>query len=129
MGVADGLGPLHPHHTLLQGYGPSQPVAGAVPATNDGTNTLVAGAPGSIVVNPYDTLISPFPWRGDPHFIAAITIAQSVAELLAGDYHLAAGSQALNLAVNSQSGVNAPTFDIDNQTRPSSGKDLGADER
>ena len=129
MGVADGLGPLHPHHTLLQGYGPSQPVAGAVPAANDGTNTLVAGTPGSIVVNPYDTLISPFPWRGDPHFIAAITIAQSVAELLAGNYHLAAGSQALNLAVNSQSGVNAPTFDIDNQTRPSSGKDLGADER
>jgi hypothetical protein len=130
MGVADGTGPLHPHHSLLQVLGPSQPVPGSVSATNDGTNTVIANLdPATVVLNPYSTLISSLPWRGDPHFIAAITIAQSVPELLAGNYHLAAGSPALNIAVNSQNGVAAPTFDIDNQTRPANSKDLGADER
>jgi hypothetical protein len=126
MGVADGSAGqvLHPHHTLLQVLTPDH--SAGTGAANDGTNVIGVDPN---VVHPYDTQIAPFAWRGDPHFVNAITIAQTVAELLAGNYHLNAGSPALNVAVNSQSGVSAPTFDIDNQSRPSSGKDLGADER
>ena len=124
MGVADGTGLLHPHYTSLQVLAPDNYPSGTG-AADDGTNS-VGNNPN--VIQAYDTRIAPFPWRGDPHFINTITIAQDVPELLAGNYHLSTGSGSppVNSAQNSCSAAvcgpggpfNAPAFDIDNQTRP-----------
>jgi hypothetical protein len=125
MGVADGTGVLHPHHSLLQVLAPDNSAGSG--AADDGTN-LIGVDPA--VIDAYDTGLLILPWRGDPHFAAAITIAHSLAELMVSNYHLAAGSPAIDIAANTVGGVNAPAFDIDNETRPNgAGKDLGADER
>ena len=93
MGVADGTGLLHPHYTSLQVLAPDNYPSGTVPPT---TVQPVGNNPN--VIQAYDTKIAPFPWRGDPHFINTITIAQDVPELLAGTttsdrLRLAAGEQ------------------------------------
>ena len=66
-------------------------------------------------------------WRTNPAFIGAILVSADLPPTLLGDYHLLAGSPAINFGAGSKSGVSAPTFDIDNGIRTGS-PDAGADE-
>ena len=80
------------------------------------------------ITTAYDVGVTFNAWRNNPAFLGAIMISADLPPNLQGDYHLAAGSPAINLGSSSKSGVSAPTTDIDNQTR-SNNPDSGADER
>lgn len=116
LGVADSTGLLAPTNSILQ------TTTGTTPSgTNSGSNPLV--------VTSYETSVSVAPWRGNPRFVDPLIVTVDAAPNSLGDYHLGAGSPAINLGAANQSGVNAPTTDFDNQTRPANGSfDSGADE-
>jgi uncharacterized repeat protein (TIGR01451 family) len=60
-----------------------------------------------------------------------VIISVELPGTLQGDYHLAAGSPAIDMGATSKSSVNSPVFDIDNQLRPAGAlcqPDSGADE-
>ena len=78
------------------------------------------------------------PWRTNPNFVGAILVAADLPPVVLGDYHLLNNtSSAYNGGANSKpvptyqqppTTLTAPTVDIDGQARPSTGKDIGADE-
>jgi hypothetical protein len=117
LGVADGTGVLAPTNSIIQQN------AGTYPYVADPSNS---GADPAVVM-PYDISVTFAPWRNNPAFVDAIMIASDLPPNLLGNYHLAAGSPAIDLGAASKSGTNAPTFDIDNQVRSGS-VDSGADE-
>jgi len=120
MGVADMPGALlSPTNSVLQTE------TGTTPS---GTNKVGATFDPT-VVSPYDTVVSFNGWRTNPNFIGAILISLDLPPDLLGNYHLQAGSPAVNMGVNSKNSVNAPAADIDGDVRPSGGViDAGADE-
>jgi hypothetical protein len=120
--VGGGAGPLTPTNSIL----------------NEDTNSIIVpDASNQIGVDPlvqaeYDTSVAVFPWRTNPNFVQAAIVAIDLPINLLGNYHLAAGSPAINAGSNGKpaslppSPVNAPDFDIDNQLRAI--QDIGADE-
>ncbi len=117
LGMADLTFPLAPSSSILQTM---------VGAVDDGTN-LVGQDP--LVIQSYDTSIQVLPWRTNPHFVGVDIVAVDLPPNLMGDYHLGAGSPAIDSASASKDGVNAPGRDIDNDRRPSDqGFEMGADE-
>ncbi|MCX6043674.1 MAG: hypothetical protein NT075_01070, partial [Chloroflexi bacterium] len=119
LGVADGTGLLAPTNSTLQQS------AGAHPFTVSPTNSALDPA----VVATYDASVAFSVWRNNPNFVGAILVALDLPANLLGNYHLQSTSPAQNLGAASKGAVNAPLFDIDNQTRPAlGGYDIGADE-
>jgi len=120
LGVADGAQLLAPTNSIVQ------QVAAAHPYTTSATNRAVDPQ----VVTPYDIGVTFNSWRNNPGFLGAILISQDLPPTLLGNYHLLDTSPAVNLGAASQSGVTAPTGDIDGaSTRPvGGGYDAGADE-
>ena len=109
MGTADGVGPLHPHTSLIEDT--TRGGGNLFGYVDDGTNAL--GGPDPGFLSPYTTQFTALPWRGDPHFVGIITIAIGVNGLLAGNYHLPTPvfASSLNLA-SARSGVTVRLADI-----------------
>ena len=114
LGVADGTGLLAPTNSVLQSS------AGIVASP---TNSFAD----PLVLRPYDTQVSFTGWRTNPNFIGAILISLDLPPNLLGDYHLTAGSPAIDLGAASKATVTAPLTDIDGATRVPP-PDAGADE-
>lgn len=125
LGTGDGSGTLSPLASLLAdtlGINPS--------ATN-----LVGADPAFI--DPQDTEVAVFPWRTFPSFRPAAIVSVDPHAGLPGDYHLDAGSPAIDhgiptitLPLPFGGTLSAPLDDIDRDARPVSiGFDAGADER
>lgn len=117
MGVADGTGLLAPTNSVLQ------------------VTTGTVADPSNISTDPaviaqHDVSVTFNTWRNNPAFLGAIMISADLPPNLMGNYHLVGNaSPAYNAGAASKNGVNAPTFDIDNQPRPAfGGYDIGADE-
>jgi hypothetical protein len=85
----------------------------------------------------YRVSIDALPWRGYPQFVGAVLIAADLPVGQMGNYHLDAGSSAIDNGTNQAAAVGgpagnvaAPAIDIDDQSRPlGSGFDIGSDER
>ena len=119
VGAADASGLLAPTNSIIAQD------AGAHPYTTSPTNSAADPA----VVSSYDTTLAFFPWRTNPNFVDAILVGQDVPPALLGNYHIAAGSPAVDLGAASKSGVNAPAQDFDGDWRTSgTAQDAGADE-
>jgi hypothetical protein len=125
LGVADSTGLLSPTNSILQ--------------TTIGTNsspTNLSSDP--MVVTPYDLTVTFNAWRTNPPFIGAILVTVDLPTSLTSNYHLTAGSPAVNAGAASKAVPSyqqplpiqpAPLFDYDNQGRPAgAGFDIGADE-
>jgi hypothetical protein len=112
LGTADGSGTLSPTFSIIQ-------AGDGGPAGSD-----------PLVLAPYDIGLSFTSWRTNINFIGAIMVTADLPPNLLMDYHLTGASvSAIDAGTDSESGVSAPAFDIDNQTRPSGpGFDIGADE-
>jgi hypothetical protein len=118
LGTADGSGLLSPTNSVLHvttGTNPSPTnVVGVDPAFSD----------------PFDTTLAFAPWRTNPNFVGAILVAVDVPAALQGDYHVAAGSPAVDLGAAAKAGVSAPALDIDGDWRTAgTAQDAGADEQ
>ncbi|MEK7786451.1 MAG: hypothetical protein AAB658_13665, partial [Chloroflexota bacterium] len=120
--VGGGSGPLTPTNSILN---------------EDANSNIAPDASNQIGVDPlvideYDTSVAVFPWRTNPNFVQAAIVALDLPINLLGNYHLTAGSPAINAGSNSKaaslppSPVNAPDIDIDNELRAI--QDIGADE-
>ncbi|MFZ5921654.1 MAG: SdrD B-like domain-containing protein [Chloroflexota bacterium] len=118
MGVTGGFGSLSPTDTLMQT---------TLGTTPDGSN-IVGVDPD--VVSTFDVSVAALPWRGNPNFVDTLMVVTEVPVNLMGDYHINQTSPAFNTGASSKSGVNAPSFDVDNDPRPQMGAwiDMGADE-
>jgi hypothetical protein len=98
-----------------------------------------------VVVSTLDIPLSFTSWRTNVNFVGAIMVTADLPPDLLGNYHLQSGSPAIDHGAASKSvptyqqppnNLAAPTFDIDNQTRPyatsggppSTKYDIGADE-
>ncbi|MEJ2747695.1 MAG: hypothetical protein P8183_07265, partial [Anaerolineae bacterium] len=122
VGVADGSGVMSPTNSIIQ--------------SGDGVGDASNSNADPAVISSYDTSVSFAAWRTNPAFVGAILVTVELPPNLMGDYHIPnlppaspGASPAQDLGVASQSGVNAPSFDIDNQGRPAdAGFDSGADE-
>ncbi len=99
------------------------------------TNSIVNSDP--LVVATLDIPLSFTSWRTNINFVGAIMVTADLPPNLLGDYHLSGNtSPAYNTGAASNSGIDAPAFDIDQQMRPYpySGPqsqrrvDIGADE-
>ncbi len=139
LGVVDSS-PLNHWDMGVPGTGfllsPTNSVLQSGTGTN-GSATNVFSDP--LVVSTFDTTIATLPWRGNPNFIANVIVAQDVPFSIMGNYHLSGtGSSAYNAGAASKAvpsyqqppaTLAAPTFDIDNGSRPTlGGFDSGADE-
>ena len=99
-------------------------------------NNLV-GSPVNFIDDTYRVSINALPWRGYPQFVGAVLVAADLPIGQMGNYHLDAGSSAIDAGAASTGSVGgvsatvpAPTVDIDDQGRPSGGAyDIGSDER
>mgnify|MGYP005838713129 CR=1 FL=1 len=117
LGVADGTGLLSPTDSLMQ------VATGTIP---DASNFVGADP---LVTTIYDTSVSVLPWRGFPRFVDTLLVAVDLPVTLLGDYHLAAGSPAIDIGAASKGAVSAPATDIDGEARPAgTASDAGADE-
>lgn len=115
LGVADGTGSLSPTNSVLQ--------------TTTGTVTDPSNVNSDpTVIETYDTSVTVLPWRGNPRFVDILMVTTSAEPNLLGDYHLQAGSPALDVGADSKAGTSAPATDIDNDVRPAGEVDIGADE-
>jgi hypothetical protein len=115
LGVADGTGLLSPTNSLMQ------TTTGTIA---DGSN-VVGSAP--LVVAEYDSTISVAPWRGNPRFVDILIVTVTAGPDI-GDYHLQAGSPAIDFGADDKAGVSGLTFDIDGDLRLTLAVDAGADE-
>ncbi|GAB4447426.1 MAG: hypothetical protein OHK0015_51490 [Chloroflexi bacterium OHK40] len=119
LGVSDGSGTLAPSFSLMQ-RGPD----GAADPSNrvgDGFDPAVLQA--------YTTSVAVFPWRTLPGVVGVAIVAVDVPPTLMGDYHLAAGSPAVDMGTPAVGAVSAPLRDVDGEGRPAgAGYDAGADE-
>lgn len=108
---------LQPTNSLLQtSYG-------TIPSATN----LVGVDP--LINEAYDVSVSALPWRTNPNFVGVILVAVDLPPTLLGDYHLQAGSPAINAGTGSVASTLAPLFDIDGDIRPSNGAyEMGADE-
>ncbi len=110
LGVSDGTGTLSSTSSIIQ--------------SGDG-----AGGADPLVVQTIDVGVTFAAWRTNPNFIGAIMVAVDLPVNQLGNYHLGAGSPAIDAGSGSALTVNAPLFDYDNQVRPAGGGyDIGADE-
>ena len=123
MGGEDPTFLLSPTNTMLQ----------VTTGTNPSATNQVGVDPG--FADPYVVSVNLSAWRQNPAFVGAHIVGLDLPPSLLGDFHLAAGSTAINAGAASKSGVSAPTTDIDGQVRPSAptcnaavGFDEGADE-
>jgi uncharacterized repeat protein (TIGR01451 family) len=117
LGDADASGNLSPTNSVLQ----------VTTGTNASVTNIVGTSPN--VVTQYDVGMSFQVWRNNPAFVGAIMVTVDLPPNQMGNYHLAAGSPAINAGAANKSGVPAPTFDIDNGGRPTAGAyEIGADE-
>ncbi|MBL8056169.1 MAG: hypothetical protein JNK29_05690, partial [Anaerolineales bacterium] len=98
------------------------------------TPTVTVGV-NPLVVSTYDTTVEVLPWRGNPRFVGATIVAQDVPPTLMGNYHLQAGSPAVNAGAFTRGGQTVATTDIDGDPRPTNATnplnpaaDVGADE-
>ncbi len=115
VGVAEGPGSLTPTTSVVQQN------AGEHAYTTSGTNST--SAPN--VVQTYDTSVSFATWRQNAAFVDATLAAVEAPAGQLGDYHLTAGSPAIDLGAASKAAtapgsgtVDAPGLDIDDQVRP-----------
>jgi PKD repeat protein len=117
LGVADGTGDLSPTNSLMQ----------VTTGTNlDGSN--VVGSDPS-VVTPFDVSVQVLPWRGNANFIDPLIVSLETRVDLLGDFHLAAGSPAIDMGAADKDGISAPADDFDSELRPVAVVwDMGADE-
>jgi hypothetical protein len=116
MGVSGGPGTLSPTYSLLH-----VPYIGADATNKIGKNPLVAAE--------YDLTIRVFPWRAAPNFIGTDIVAVDVPPNLMGNYHLSAGSPAINAGIDPAAMIAALNQDYDGQPRPSQHEfEIGADE-
>jgi len=117
MGVGQSNYLLEPTYSLMQ-------VAdGTVP---DPSN--VVGVNPAVVAE-YTTTIATLPWRGNPNFVGVLIVALDLPPTLMGDYHLLAGSPAIDGGTGSQAGTSAPNHDVDGDYRPLGlAFDMSADE-
>ncbi|MFO1467946.1 MAG: choice-of-anchor D domain-containing protein [Steroidobacteraceae bacterium] len=123
LGVADLLtANLTPTNSIVQ------QVNGTLAGQHAYTPSVTNSGANPNVVSLYDVGVTFNSWRNNPAFLGAIMISADLPPNLQGDYHLQAGSPAVNLGAASKSGVTAPGFDIDNQVRIAA-PDSGADER
>jgi len=115
LGVADGTGLLSPTNSLLQ--------------TTTGTNPHGSNVVGSnpSVVAEFDSTISVAPWRGNPRFVDILIVTVTAGTDI-GDYHLQAGSPAIDIGADAKLGVSGLTTDIDDELRPAGAVDAGGDE-
>ncbi|MGC9669579.1 IPT/TIG domain-containing protein [Planosporangium sp. 12N6] len=120
MGSADGVGPLTPTNSVLGTTNGTTP---------SGTNKVGVNPK---VVAPFLTSVSIETSRTFPAFRQAVIIVQHVAGTQMGNYHLAAGSPALDSGAHSRTfgtvTVTAPGTDIDGDIRDFVRPDIGADE-
>jgi len=93
------------------------------------------GAPSNIVgsdptfLAAYDTGLDAVAFRQEPDFVTVIIVTVGLSETLPGDYHLAAGSPAIDAGTAAFAGESAPADDLDGDARPQdAGFDMGADE-
>ncbi len=105
-----------------------QQVSGAGPGQHTYATSGTNSTANPNVTTPYDVGVTFNSWRNNPAFLGAIMISADLPPNLQGNYHLLAGSPAINLGSSSKSGVTAPATDIDNQTRTGN-PDSGADEQ
>lgn len=104
----------------------------------DGNTRPLPAAPGNVFgatpsfVQPFTLELAVAGSRLDPQMAAVTIIGQDPPVGLTGNYHLNPGSPAINKGPTTDSGVPAPTNDIDGQVRPVTPTptpyDLGADE-
>ena len=130
IGVANGT----PTQLLAPTNSIVQQSAGTHPYTTNASNSSANPNVGSS----YDVSVNFATWRRNPAFVDATLVTVEQPPNLLGNYHLAAGSPAINLGAASKavpsyqqapSVLNAPAFDFDDQVRPSGGAfDSGADE-
>ena len=116
LGTGDGSGTMSPTHSLLQvPYGAGSP-------------TNIVGVD-PLVVQQYDTSIRVLPWRGNPNFVGIDLVAVNNPVTLMGNYHLAAGSPAINTGAASKGVQVAPNVDYAGNPRPFQRfYEIGADE-
>lgn len=121
LGVADALAgqQLTPTNSIIQQSTAAHPYVAS--ATNSTADPAVQAAT--------DVGVSFQVWRNNPAFVGALLVAVDAPAAGLGNYHLTAGSPAVNLGAVSRGGVNAPAVDYDGQGRPAGGGfDAGADE-
>ncbi len=119
LGIQDQtIGQLSPTNSVLQ-----TTFGTIADGTNVGTDPQVASV--------YDTSVAVLPWRGNPNFVDTLLVAVDVPVGLMGDYHIQAGSSAIDAGAPGKGAVVAPAFDFDRQARPypaGGAFDIGADE-
>jgi hypothetical protein len=118
LGVAD---------MLTTNLTPTNSVIQQVAAQHTYTDAASNGHTDPTIVAPYDVGVTFNSWRNNPAFLGAIMISADLPPNLQGDYHLRAGSPAINRGSATTGGVTAPAADIDNQRRTGN-PDSGADE-
>ncbi|MFN8443242.1 MAG: SdrD B-like domain-containing protein [Caldilineaceae bacterium] len=124
LGVADFPGALlSPTNTMLQS------ISGTVASPTNNNNVNI----NPNVVALYDTSVDISAWRANPRFTNPIIVTTDATPNQLGDYHINAGSAAVNSGAASKTvgttTVNAPTTDFDGAPRPQGGAfDKGADE-
>jgi hypothetical protein len=120
LGVGDGSGLLSPDYCLMQ----------TTLGTDPGVGNLIGQDPA--VVDAYDSTVRVLPWRGNPNFVGANIIVLDQPISVQGDYHLTAGSPAIDAGTDrtpTPPVVHAPNTDFDDEPRPSGiDYDIGADE-
>ncbi len=108
LGVADSTYQLSPTYSVIQNDN------GGHPYTADPSNVGTDPA----VVDPMDVSVSFVAWRQNPAFVDAtlVTVDAPVSQL--GDYHLTAGSPAIDAGTPAVGAATAPGTDIDDGVRP-----------
>lgn len=119
LGAQDASGDLSPRNSIVQQD------ALVHSYTVDGSN--LASDP--LVAEEYDLSVSFATWRQHASFVDATLVAVEAPADQMGDYHLEAGSPAIDIGAGAQGAVTASNRDFDGQIRPfGGGYDAGADE-
>ncbi|MCA9942229.1 MAG: hypothetical protein KC449_02045 [Anaerolineales bacterium] len=97
--------------------------------THTGDSSNLIGTDPSFVEE-YDTVLEAIALGLEPNFVTVVIVTVGTDAVLPGDYHLQAGSAAINsIGVSGLGAAFAPTDDFDDEIRPQDGLfDVGADE-